>query len=137
MSMNLSNLYTLVCQGEFQSDCLRNHNESGELHIGFAFFEHSHILTLLANLVGKLLLSNSCGFTGVFQHLGIVPGTRLRIELITRSSTFAPYSSTNISSVVGRCLSLLMSIFGLIAVNCLKFVLLFVSPFYSPLWTSS
>lgn len=27
ISMNLSNLYTLVCQEEFQTDSLRNHNE--------------------------------------------------------------------------------------------------------------
>ena len=27
----------------------------------------------LANLISKLLLSDSCWFTGIFQHLGIVP----------------------------------------------------------------
>ncbi len=60
----------LIGQSELQTYSLRDHNECRELHVGFALFEHSDILTLLANLVGKLLLGDTGGFASVLQKLG-------------------------------------------------------------------
>lgn len=82
-SMPLPRRTSLQSKSKFQTYRICNHKKSRELHVSFSLFKKCHILSLFADLIGKLLLSHSCRFSGITKYLSIVPGTSLCLERLS------------------------------------------------------